>query len=260
MKFLLTNDDGVYAEGLRALAEALEAMGEVVVIAPERPQSGTGHGITLHKPLRLNPVSLRDGRSAFAVNGTPPDCVLLGLREVAPDAGMVVAGINRGANLGEDVIYSGTVAGAREGALNGVPSIAISCVSPTISDFTEAALIARRIVEEVMEHGLPPGVFLNVNLPDLPLSQIRGFRLVRQGRRWYRSTFERRVDPRGGVYYWIGGEKPEDPFVPGTDVAAIQEGYVAVMPAHFDLTAYSCLKEWKEWVEGWGMESKEERR
>jgi 5'-nucleotidase len=212
-----------------------------------------GHGITLHKPLRLNRVVLRDGREAYAVNGMPPDCVLLGLREVAPDADMVISGINRGANLGEDVIYSGTVAGAREGALNDVPSVAISSVSTTLEDFTDAARIARIVVEQVAEHGLPPGVFLNVNIPALPWEQIRGFRLARQGRRRYPLAFERRVDPRGGVYYWLGGGEPADPLVPGTDVAAVKEGYVAVVPVHFDLTAYTYLEAWREWVEGWPM-------
>jgi len=250
MRILVTNDDGVFAAGLQALAAALEAVGEVTIVAPEREQSAISHAITMHKPLRVREVQV-NGRTALVTNGTPVDCVLLAVRKLlAEPPEVVIAGINRGANLGEDILYSGTVSAAMEAALLDLPAFAISVVTRRVRDFTPAARFAAALAPCLVEHPLPPRTFLNVNVPDCAWEEIRGVRIVRQGFRNYRSTYEERQDPRGDTYYWIGGELPVDEPVPGTDIAAIREGYIAVMPVQLDLTAHAFLEE----LVGWQLE------
>jgi 5'-nucleotidase len=238
---LLTNDDGIAAPGLEALGRALEAVGEVTVIAPDREQSASSHALTLHRPLRVN----RQAERRYSVDGTPTDCVNLGilnLLSVRPR--LVVSGINRGMNLGDDITYSGTVSAAFEGTLLGVPSFAISQeVRDGRADFGPAADYAAKLAQRILEQPLPPGTLLNVNVPGAP---PKGARLTRQGRRTYHQGVVERVDPSGRQYYWLGGIPPKWDEDPDSDFAAISEGLVSLTPLHLDLTHYGLLQELKE--------------
>lgn len=197
---LVTNDDGVHADGLAALARAVADVGEVFVIAPEREQSTCGHALTLHRPLRVDPVRER----WYAVNGTPSDCVNLGVLGFLPARpALILAGVNHGANLGDDVTYSGTVSAAMEGTLLGVPAVAVSLVDG--GDFAEAGRVARLVALRVLGAGLPPKILLNVNVPSGP---VRGLRMTRLGHRVYTEKIVEQRDPRGRAHYWIGGGEP----------------------------------------------------
>ncbi len=232
-RILVTNDDGIQAPELSELAAALAAVGEVWVFAPDRQQSAVGHGVSLHRPLRV----ARYRERWFMVDGTPTDCVMLAVRDLMgarPD--LVVSGINPGANLGDDVTYSGTVAGAYEGMLLGVPSFAISDVSYTPKHAGTAAKYAAKLARYVVENGLPPDTVLNVNVPDRPYAQIEGVSVTRMGRRHYQDEIIRREDPRGGVYYWIGGAEPSHFAEAGTDFEAIEHGRISVTPLGRNLT------------------------
>jgi 5'-nucleotidase len=250
MRILITNDDGVHADGLFALKVALAPLGDIFVIAPERPRSAAAHAITLHKPVRLNKVALRDGSEAFAVSGTPADCVVLGSQAVMDGAvDIVVSGVNHGPNLGWDVHYSGTVAAAKEAAMTGHAAIAISVASyaPGIS-FTAAAAFAAILASRLAERPLPIGTVVNVNVPDLPASEIAGIAVTYQGPRQYVDRYERRTDPAGRDYYWLGGT-PADARAPeGSDVRAIADNKIAITPLHLDMTAYDMLDMMREWT------------
>jgi 5'-nucleotidase len=235
---LVTNDDGIRAPGLKLLAEALQAVGEVRVFAPEGQQSAVGHGVSLHKPLRVNEI----GPGWFEVDGTPTDCVMLAVRALLgrrPD--LVVSGVNPGANLGDDVTYSGTVAGAFEGMLLGVPSIAVSDVSYVPQHMGTAAAVAAHVARHVLRHGLPEDTTLNVNVPDVPFEALAGLAITRMGRRNYQDEIICREDPRGRLYYWIGGAEPAHVQEEGTDFEAIDKGMVSVTPLHRDLTHHAVL-------------------
>ena len=247
---IITNDDGIHAEGLLELRRALSDMGNVIVVAPDRPRSGCGHSVTLHKPLRMERARMADGEYGYASNGTPSDCVSLGVRDLAKgDVSLVVSGINRGPNLGHDLTYSGTVSAAMEGAMMGVPSFAISLAVETAEevDYAAAADFARRLAEEIVVRGLPADVFLNVNVPAVPRGRIRGVEITRQGDRRYPGKIEKRVDPGGRRYYWIGGDIPSSLMEEGTDVKAVADHKISVTPIHLDLTAYSAMKLLNEW-------------
>ena len=238
MIILVSNDDGIRAAGIRALEAALAPLGELWVVAPDREQSAASHSLSLHRPLRVEPV---DGRH-FAVDGTPTDAVNLainGIMKQKPD--LVVSGINHGGNLGDDVTYSGTVSAAMEGTLLGIPSIAISLVSRENPDFGPAAAFAARLARVVSERGMPRDTLLNVNVPALPAAELRGYRVTRQGKRRYGDALVEHLDPRGRKYYWIGGE--DLGFVPseGTDCTAVAGGYVSITPLHLDLTNYASI-------------------
>jgi len=240
---LVSNDDGIHSEGIAALAEALRALGEVVIVAPDRERSAVSHSLTLHRPLRVEEL----GAGRYAVNGTPTDCVNLAINGILPRRPtLVVSGINKGANLGDDVTYSGTVSAAMEGTLLGVPSLAISLLGRGEFRFDAAARFSRRLATWVIERGLPPDTLLNVNVPAPADAQpdgdgVRGFALTRMGRRRYGDAIVEKVDPRGRKYYWIAGE--EVPFVAeeGTDFHAIHQGLISVTPIHMDLTNYRTL-------------------
>jgi len=252
MRILVTNDDGIHAAGLLALRAALMRVGEVVAIAPDRPRSACGHAVTLHKPLRLRRVEMPGGGEGYATNGTPSDCVALGVSEHAGERPqMVVAGINAGSNLGWDLTYSGTVAAAMEGTICGLPSIAVSITSPTPSDFGVAADFARHLCEMVVRHGLPRDTFLNVNVPDLPADKIAGVAITHQGRLVYDSRIERRTDPRGAAYYWFGGERTDHHGQPGSDVDAVAESRISVTPIRLDLTDHETLASLQAWDLRW---------
>jgi len=231
---LLTNDDGIHSPGMSVLADEMRNLGEVVVVAPDRERSGVGHALTLHSPLRADEI--RPG--FFAVDGTPTDCVNLGIHGLLPQKpDLVVSGINRGGNLGDDITYSGTVSAAMEATLMGVPAFAISLDGKRfqIEDFGPAARFATRIGHLILERGLPTDTFLNINVPE---GRPGGVRLTRQGKRRYSDLVVEKLDPRGRKYYWIGcGELGFEP-AEGTDFQALQQGYISVSPLHLDLTNY----------------------
>ena len=237
-QILVTNDDGIQARELGVLVEALYAVGDVWVYAPDRQQSAVGHGVSLHRPLRV--TEWRD--RWYMVDGTPTDCVMLAVRdllELRPD--LVVSGINPGANLGDDVTYSGTVAGAFEGMLLGLPSFAISAVGYAPIHIESAARYAVTLAREILERGLPDGTMLNVNVPDVPYAELKGVSVTRMGRRDYQDEIIHRKDPRGGVYYWIGGAEPSHVAESGTDFEAIEALRISVTPLHRDLTHHAAI-------------------
>jgi 5'-nucleotidase len=244
VRVLLSNDDGVHAPGLKALAAEFHE-DEVWVVAPDREQSASSHAISLHRPLRIHELAPR----WYAVDGTPTDAVYMGLnlvlRKTPPD--VVVAGVNHGPNLGNDVLYSGTVAAAMEAALLGVNAIAVSLASAPPHEFTEAARFAVSLARRVVANPPPAPLLLNVNVPPGP---VRGYRFVRLGRRTYGSEVVEKVDPRGRKYYWIGGEGgPTNENIPGSDCnAAMLDGLAAVTPLHLDSTHDAVLKELRSWT------------
>ncbi|HBB40330.1 MAG: 5'/3'-nucleotidase SurE [Nitrospirae bacterium CG18_big_fil_WC_8_21_14_2_50_70_55] len=250
MRILVTNDDGIHAEGLYRLAKAMARLGEVTVVAPLIEHSAVGHAITLTDPLRVEKV-FHDGHLfGRAVNGTPADCVKLAVRMLMhepPD--LVVSGINHGANTGHNVIYSGTVSAATEGAILAIPAFAISRAWSLEPDFSPAAEIAVEVAERLLAHHLPDGVLLNVNVPAIARDEIRGFRVTEQGQGRFVETFEARVDPRGKQYFWQAGETVIPDHGETIDDTALEEGYVAITPIHFDLTARPFMAELASW--GW---------
>lgn len=252
MHILVTNDDGVTAPGLLALAQELRQIGQVSVLAPDHNWSASGHVKTMHRPLRVKDVVLEDGSTALTTDGAPSDCVALALLGLlAEKIDLVVSGINPNANVGHDVTYSGTVTAAMEAAIWGIPGIAVSLDSPEnhlgVLDYRPAARAACRVVNKVIQHPLPTKFLLNVNVPYLPEDKIRGYLITRQGMRVYRDSLVKRFDPRGRPYYWIGGEAPTGVPEQGSDIGALAEGYVSITPLQLDLTAYDLL----EVVESW---------
>jgi 5'-nucleotidase len=233
MHFLVTNDDGIQSPALMQLRAGLARLGRVSVVAPDRNQSAASQALTLHRPLRIHPL----GDDVWSVDGTPADCVLVafhGKLMERPD--FVVSGINHGPNMGEDVFYSGTVAAAIEGALQGVPALAASLVTRQPTDFAEPAAMVAGLVRQLLEGGMPERLLLNVNFPFRPRAELAGLEVTRLGSRVYEDTLVRKVDPRGRDYYWIGGEDPVWRPVPGTDFHAVDAGFVSVTPMHLDLT------------------------
>ncbi len=246
LRLLLSNDDGCSAPGLAALAEVLGAVGEVTVVAPDRNRSGASNSLTLERPLRVS----EQGPRRYCVDGTPTDCVHLaitGLLEEEPD--LVVSGINDGANLGDDVLYSGTVAAAVEGRFLGLPAIAVSLVGHAGRHFDTAAQVARRLVLGLRRNPLPADTILNVNVPDLPLAEIRGFQATRLGHRHKAEPVIRDRDPRGRTIYWVGPAGPAQDAGPGTDFHAVEHGYVSVTPIQVDLTRYPAIDPVAHWLE-----------
>jgi 5'-nucleotidase len=249
MRILLTNDDGVSSPGLHALAVALGAEHETVVVAPESERSATGHAITLHKPLRAHRLPAYPGDVvAWATNGTPADCVILGVLELLegrPD--VVVSGVNVGANLGRDLTYSGTVSGAMEGAILGIPSVAVSVAAFEHVRFDVAVGFVARLVRTIADHQLPGDALLNVNVPNLPRHELKGVMLTRQSARRYLSSLERRTDPRGRTYYWLTGNRASEPYEEGTDAWALAAGFISVTPIHLNMTDDRLLAELASW-------------
>ena len=245
LRILLANDDGYRAEGLRCLAEHLRDLADIVIVAPERNCSGASNSLTLEQPLRLTKV----GPEFYFVNGTPTDCVhlaLTGLLDEEPD--MVISGINDGANLGDDVIYSGTVAAAMEGRFLGLPAIAISLVVSKGRHFDTAGRVARRLVEQALERELPPQTILNVNVPDVAWEELDGFEATRLGYRHKAEPVIRSTDPRGRPLYWVGFAGPGQDAGPGTDFHAIEAGRVAVTPLKVDLTRHEHVDRIADWL------------
>jgi len=252
MHILVTNDDGVTHPGLLALAQQMRRLGKVSVLAPDHNWSASGHVKTLHRPLRAKDVQLADGTPALASDGAPSDCVALAVLGLLPEKiDLVVSGINPNANLGHDVTYSGTVTAAMEAAIWDLPGIAVSLDAPEYHvgplDYGPASQVAFQVVKSVIDKGLPKGILLNVNVPNLPLDQIRGLRVTRQGLRVYRDLLVSRKDPRGRPYYWIGGEAPTGVVEEGTDFGTLADGMVSITPLHLDLSAYQVMDELRRW-------------
>jgi 5'-nucleotidase len=249
---LVTNDDGVDAPGLLALKTALDKIGEVVVLAPDRNWSVAGHTRIMHKPLRVGHVELLDGTMAYTTTGTPSDCVALAVLGLLPrKPTLVVSGINRGANVGQDLTYSGTVSAAMEGVISGIPSMAVSLdIYQDGGDFSCAAQFASRLASTVLEKGLPPGILLNVNVPNVSAAEICGAQITRLGNRVYREVLIERQDPQGHNYYWIGSEPPTGVIEEGTDIWALAHNCVSITPLHLDMTEYRWLEEMQGWKIG----------
>jgi 5'-nucleotidase len=248
MYILVTNDDGIDAAALMPLQKALSEVAETVVFAPDQNWSAAGHPKTMHKPLRVDPITLPDGSHGFSCSGAPSDCValaLLGVIERKPD--LIVSGINIGANLGYDTFYSGTVAAAVEGVISGIPAVAFSSDSYEMVDYSGPAQFAARLVQHVAEHRLPADLFLNVNFPALAWDEVKGVNITRLGRRVYRDELVARSDPRGRPYYWIGGNPPSGVPDSGTDIWAIANGYVSITPVSLDMTAYHFREDLGRW-------------
>lgn len=239
---LLTNDDGIFARGLEALVLVFKKKYPLWVVAPESEQSAVGHSLTLTQPLRVREISKNGALFGYGVSGTPADCVKIALKElIVPPPRLLISGINLGPNVGINVIYSGTVSAATEGAMMGLTSIAVSIDSYKTREFETAAKITADIVDLLIQTPLPPGVSLNVNVPARPLSEIKGIRLVKQGTFRFVERFERRIDPRENVYYWQTGVLPPPEETPDTDHAFLSAGYITLTPISYDLTHYPSL-------------------
>jgi 5'-nucleotidase len=246
---LVSNDDGINSPGLFSLKQALDAVGKVTVIAPDRERTASGHTKTMHKPLRVVQVELPDGSLAYSSSGAPSDCVALAVLGFLPELpDLIVSGINLGANVGHDITYSGTLAAAFEGTISQISSIAASLDTYEDGDFGYAARFVARLAGEVLARGLPANVLLNVNVPHVPKDEIAGVEITRLGRRLYRDQLIKRKDPRGRDYYWIGGDRPtgyaEDE---GTDIWALDHNYISITPIHFDMTDHRFIEELTNW-------------
>jgi len=246
VKILVSNDDGYMARGINALAEALSEIADVMVMAPDRNHSGASNSLTLHSPLRVHQA----GDDRYFVNGTPSDCVHLALSGyLSDDPDIVVSGVNHGANLGDDVIYSGTVAAAMEGRFLGLPAIAVSLVGRHGKHFDTAARVACDLVKRLQNNPLADDVILNVNVPDLPFDELAGVEVTRLGFRHRSEPLVEEQDPRGRTIYWIGPAGPGQDAGPGTDFEAVERGAVAVTPLKVDLTRHESLPRLKDWLE-----------
>jgi len=240
---LVTNDDGVHSPGLIALLQAMKDLGEAYVVAPDRERSAVSHALTLHRPIKVEEI----GERFFSINGTPSDCVAVGVNKILHEKPVfVVSGVNKGGNLGDDVTYSGTVSAAMESTIMGIPAFAVSLVTEkrrsSSFNFDTASRIASGIGAYILENSLPYDTLLNVNVPDVPFQDIKGLKLTRQGKRIYDDSIQETLDPHGEKHYWIGGGKPYWEHGEDTDIQAVQDNCVSVTPIHLDLTNYDALK------------------
>ncbi|MCG6911902.1 MAG: 5'/3'-nucleotidase SurE [Deltaproteobacteria bacterium] len=248
MDILLSNDDGIQAEGLWALYRCFAPSHHLIVVAPDRERSAIGHAITLHAPIRAEAVSMNGEKNAYAVNGTPADCIKLAVTELVgkkPD--LVIAGINPGANVGVNVNYSGTLAAAREATLYGIPAIAVSIQGRSPAYYDEAAVFVEGLARRVGRHGLPQGTLLNVNIPDLPWDRLKGIRFSRQGSEHFKEGMEKRFDPRNRPYYWYGAYAQEPTGQADADAMALAEEHISITPLQCDATNYDYLDTLETW-------------
>ncbi|HOS68554.1 MAG TPA: 5'/3'-nucleotidase SurE [Bacillota bacterium] len=250
MNILISNDDGIYSQGLYELAKRISVLGKVTVVAPDKEQSAIGHAITMHQPLRCRKIKLHDlDIDAWWVNGTPADCVKLGVEtilSVKPD--LIISGINDGENLGTDIIYSGTVSAAIEGSMFNIPSIALSYARHCGADFSAPAEIAVQVIQQVLDHKEKDNMLLNINIPETEgIEFLKGVKVTRLGVKKYRNNFEERKDPRGNSYYWLAGELIQDEIGEDTDIYAVRNGYVSITPIHIDLSGYEDIKKIRDW-------------
>ena len=250
-KILITNDDGIFAPGIYALWEAMQEVGQTMVVAPDTEQSAVGHAITLSDPLRVEGIHRTGGFEGFAVSGTPADCAKIAIRSLMdkkPD--VLVSGINRGANLGNNIIYSGTVSAATEGTMLGIPSVAISINSFNSDEFRGAKETAIKVVHYLINNTLPSGTLLNVNVPYCPPEEIKGIKVTRQGNQYFQDDFDQRKDPRGRTYYWMKGKIVDDDQELYYDSKAVCDGYVSITPIHFQMTNESYFTKLEEIFDG----------
>ncbi|HYQ47895.1 MAG TPA: 5'/3'-nucleotidase SurE [Thermodesulfovibrionales bacterium] len=254
---LVTNDDGVHSSGIMALHRAMKELGDVYIVAPDRERSAAGHSLTLHRPLKAEEISER----VISVNGTPTDCVTLGINKLLPrKPDLVVSGINKGANLGDDITYSGTVSAAIEGTIFGIPSIAFSLIADRHYHFDTATFFATRIASYALEQSLPFDTLLNVNFPNIPREGIRGIKITRQGKRIYENSIQETFNPWGEKYYWIGGGRTFWEHGDEADMEAVQQNYVSITPIHLDLTNHGALSFLRErWDVSGMMEGGDEK-
>jgi 5'-nucleotidase len=246
---IVTNDDGITSPGIKALIEVAKNHGDIVVIAPDKPQSGVGHAITISSTLRINKIKVFDDQEGYSCSGTPVDCIKLAVNEIMPrKPDLIVSGINHGSNCSINVIYSGTMSAAIEGLLEGIPSVGFSLLDYSIeADFTASKKVADKIIREVLKNKLPENVCLNVNIPKLSESEIMGIKICRQANANWIEKFDKRVDPSGREYYWLTGEFKNYDKGTDTDVWALANNYVSVVPTQVDLTAYQAIDALKKW-------------
>lgn len=248
-QILITNDDGIGAKGIASLIEATQPYGDLLVVAPDKPQSGMGHAITIHDPIRLFKSLIYPGIEAHACSGTPVDCVKLGIYELLgtkPD--LILSGVNHGENSSTNVLYSGTMSAAIEGAMEGIPSFGFSLADfAADADFTAAQHYITKLLDLFFEKGFERNICLNVNIPKLPIADIKGLKFCKQAHAYWADRFEKRQDQFGRDYFWLTGEFADLDQRPDTDLHALKEGYVSVVPTQFDLTAYAHLNHFKSW-------------
>jgi len=246
---LVTNDDSIYAKGIKSLVEVVKELGDVLVVSPQDPQSGMGHAITIHDPLRLKKSDEFEGINAYTCSGTPVDCVKLAIYEVLKKRPtLLVSGINHGSNAATNILYSGTMSAAVEGAIEGIPSIGFSLLDfDSNADFDAAKHFVKTICENVLKNSLPKGTCLNVNIPKGKLKDIKGIKICRQGKAFWEDAFEKRTDPFGGDYYWLTGDFAVTDRGEDTDMYALENNYVSVVPTQFDMTAHHLIGTLNEW-------------
>jgi 5'-nucleotidase len=250
MRILVSNDDGVLAPGIKVLANELSKIGEVTVVAPDRNRSGASNSLTLTRPIRAKCLD----NGYFSIEGTPTDCVHLALTGfINPTSDIVVSGVNEGANLGDDILYSGTVAAAMEGRYLGLPAIAVSLVGEQCQYYETAAKIAHQLVIKLSNTPLPSKTILNVNVPDLPYDKIKGIQVTRLGARHNAEPMVKEIDPRGRAIYWVGPPGLEADAGPGTDFFAVNQGYVSITPLQLDMTHYKVFDQLSQWVDTAGI-------
>ncbi len=246
---LVTNDDGFTAKGIKSLINAVSEFGDLLIVAPDKPQSGMGHAITVNEPLRVSLSDYFKGHKMYICSGTPVDCIKMGIYKLKgklPD--LIVSGINHGSNASTNVLYSGTMSAAVEGALEGVPSIGFSLLDYDVdADFEPSKHFVKKIVKEALENKMEKGICLNVNIPKLPLSKIKGVKICRQARAFWDDTFEERTDPLGKKYYWLTGEFHDHDKAEDTDMSALENKYVSIVPTQFDMTAHDAINYLNEW-------------
>lgn len=246
---LVVNDDGIFSKGIRALVDVVSELGEVVIVAPDKPQSGMGHAITLNQPLRLNEDTILKGFQSYTCTGTPVDCVKLGIYEVLkrkPD--VLVSGINHGSNVSTNVLYSGTMSAAVEGAMENIPSVGFSlCDFDANANFEASKVVVKMVVEAILKNEFPDHICLNVNIPKLNKEELKGVKIVKQANAFWEDRFDKRLDQFGKPYYWLTGDFKDQDQAPDSDVFALDSGYASIVPTHFDLTAYKAIDVIKKW-------------
>ncbi|TCO79797.1 5'/3'-nucleotidase SurE [Marinisporobacter balticus] len=249
MNILITNDDGIYAQGIYKLACALDNIANIYVVAPDRQRSATGHAITMHEPLRAEKIKFFDKDfQAWAISGTPTDCVKLAIEALIPEKiNIVFSGINKGPNLGTDVLYSGTVSAAIEGAILGYPAVAVSLADFKDVDYNYAAEFCMSLAKKILDNPLPEDTLLNVNIPNCKKETLKGVNITTLGVRKYKNSFIERIDPRGQSYYWLGGEIMDEKNHEGTDIHSIKNDAISITPIHFDLTKFDLIEQVKKW-------------
>jgi len=248
VNILIANDDGIYSDGIYALWEAMSEIGETTIVAPRTEKSAVGHSITIADPIRIEEISRSGGFKGFAVDGTPADCIKIAVGSLLPKRpDIIVSGINAGANVGGNILYSGTISAATEGTIRNIPSMAISLDSITGGDLKGAKETAKIVVNEIIKNGLPQGTLLNVNVPNLDQKDIKGYKITRQGKLYFKDSFDRRVDPRGRIYYWMKGKIVNNDKGKESDGNALADGFVSITPIHFQITDNSFLTDLKSW-------------